>query len=191
MRSVITFAIAAICVLGASAYMAVAYKAAAQGSKGVPAFVADPKNSIRLSVHGWGRSELDKILADFSQQYGLPGSGMTVAAQPNETLVITFPNDIEPKLLFFLINYIHYPNGFDLKHRSIAAVAHVVLTPAFGAPDSAFIGKRAIIYVPANDTDYDLVYAQIETDKTYKIPFTDLIWRDTADARLPTAIKGL
>ena len=192
MRVTVMAAVAGAGVLAALLYGVSAFRAAqAQGSGTASPFVPDPNNGIRLSVRGWNRSELDKILLDFSKQYGLPPAATKVTTQSDKVLVITFPNDIEPKLLLFLVNYVQYPRDFDLKQRAIAAVAHAALTPAFGLPDSALAGKRAAIYVPANDTDYDLVYVRIEPGSAYRISFTNLIWKAVADPRMPAGVQDL
>ena len=90
-----------------------------------------------------------------------------------------------------MVNYVRYPKKFDLSHRSIGVLGRVVLTAAFGVPDSALIGNRAVIYVPSNDTEYDLVYARVESGRTYTIPFTSLIWEATGAARMPAEVSGL
>jgi len=188
MRVLVMIAVVCACALA----LLFSYKAAnAQRQRAASPFVADTDNKTSLSVKGWEQAELGKIVADFSKQYDLPSTAMKIRTQSSKAAVMTFPNDIEPRLLFFLVNYVQYPNGFDLKGRSIAAVAHVILTPAFGVPDSMLIGKPAEIYVPAHDTEYDLVYAQVGSQKAYRIPFTNLIWQAAADARVPAAIGGL
>src|SRR5580704_13491238 len=61
---------------------------------------------------GWDRGELDRIVADFLRSYGVPeSSALRIEAKSDRALAITFPNDIEPKLLLFLINYVQYPRG--------------------------------------------------------------------------------
>lgn len=156
------------------------------------AFVADPNNKIVLSVRGWSKTELEKILGDFLRSYQLPVSPtISIKVISSDNFSIAFPRDIEPSTLFFLVNYLAYPRDFDLTHRSIGILCHVVITPAFGAPNAALIGQQAEIYVPAHDTEYDLVFAQTEAGKAYKIPFTTLIWEPVNDPRVPETIKGL
>jgi hypothetical protein len=122
----------------------------------------------------------------------LPVDSTVAIKQENaDRFAITFPKDIQPKILYFLVNYLQYPREFDLKNRSIAVVARVVLTPAFGAPDDVLSGKNAMIYVPANDTDYDLVYVRIEQGQAYKVSFTDLVWQPVDEARVPGGIANL
>ena len=180
-------------VLLAIAYLApMAGSAAVQDKKMTAAFVANANNHITVAVRGWNRVELDRILKDFRRLYNLPeNSEWIIAKKGDYNFVIAFPNDIQPKLLYFLVNYIKYPKKLDLTGRSIGVLASVVLTGAFGAPDPALISKPAVIYVPANDTDYDMVYVRIESDQAFKIPFTTLIWEPVSDARMPNEVSGL
>jgi len=161
------------------------------GQRATPAFVADPKNRTSVIVRGWTYDELAKIIAYFLSSYELPDATTTVTARSDSTLVIRFPNDIQPEHLFYLVNYIQYPKGFDLTHRSIGVVAHIVLGPVFPVPDASLTGRGAIVYVPANDKDFDLVYAKAETGQAYRISFTDLAWQPVDDPRVPASVSGL
>jgi hypothetical protein len=155
-------------------------------------FVPDPNNRTALVVRGCNRTDLDRILVDFQRLYDVPpAAGWTTNAAANDVFMVAFPNDIEPGLLFHLVNYLQYSRNFDLPNRSLGVLCHVVLGPAFGIPDAALAGKRAVIYVPASDTAHDLVYAKIESGKIYRIPFADLTWEPVEDARMPDNAKDL
>ena len=168
--------------------------ATAQDKRMTSAFVPSRANQIAVSVRGWGDAEIGQIVSDFLRLYHVPAvsaSAVQITARADGVSVLKFPSDIEPKLLYFLVNYIQYPKNFDLKHRSIGVLCHVVLTQGFGISEQGLVGKRAQIYVPAGDTDYDLVYAKIETGEVYKISFADLIWRRVEGARIPETVGGL
>lgn len=155
------------------------------------AFVPDPANDSVVVVRGWSESELNRILGYFLLAYDLRTDAAQVSAETDGRIKLTFPRDIEPGILYFMVNYIQYPKKFDFKRRSIGVVGRVVLNQAFGVPDPRLIGKPAEIYVPANDTDYDLVYAKISPADVYEISFKDLIWRRVESERIPDAIVGL
>ena len=147
---------------------------------------------VSISVRGWLRPELDHILTDFLNGYDLRAAlVVNVNAVSNDVLVITFPQGIASDKLIFLVNYIQYPKHFNLEKRKIGVVGRVLLTAAFGIPDPTFTGQRATIYIPADDTEYDLVYAKVESKGVYKIQFTDMDWKPVHDARVPTTIEGL
>jgi len=177
------FAIAAIVAV------AVALRIATRGAATAP-FVPNPNNTTVVLVRGWNRTELEKILGDFLPGYELPASTVKIAEKPNDILAITFPNDINPDFLCYLVNYIQYPKDFELEGRSIGVLGRVVLTAAFGIPDPSFVGKQAELYVPAYDDQYDLVYAKVDS-RPYIVSFTNLIWKPTDDARTPSEIAGL
>jgi hypothetical protein len=194
-------AIAGILIVGACILVAIALSrffmswrvASVQDRRMTSAYVADPNNKLSLSVRGWNRTELDKILADFLKSYDLPDAStmLRIEEKPGDILVVTFPRDIQPAQFFFLVNYIQYPKDFDLEQRSIGVLGHIVITPAFGPPDTALVGKNAEIYVPADDDQYDEVYARVESGAAYRISFTNLIWQPAAEARMPATVAGL
>jgi len=195
MHAITVLAIAGACILLTVVLARFALslqKAAAQDTEMTASFVADPNNRNTLSVHGWTRGELDRMLADFRSCYELSDSpDWTVEAKSGDTFTIAFPQDIQPKYFLFLVNYLRYPKNFDLANRSIGVLGRVVLTKAFGVPDPALIGKQAEIYVPADDAEYDEVYARVETGAVYRIPFTNMIWKAMDEARGPAEIAGL
>ncbi len=184
--------VATFAVFGVARFVVSMQRGGEQDQQMTAAYVANPNNQTTLVVRGWNRAELDKILSGFLPAYDLPvDSTVKIKEESADKFTITFPNDIQPKFLYFLVNYLQYPKEVDPKNRSIAVVARVVLTSAFGAPNDALVGKNAMIYVPANDTDYDLVYIRIEQGQAYKISFTDLVWQPVDKMRIPNSIVGL
>lgn len=192
-RAVVVLAaiIAAIIAVGIAFLAMKIQRGEREDAKLASLFVADPNNQTTLGVCGWTRTGLQKFIGDFLPMYGIADSGVQIETKDEHSFEIRFPSDIQPKLLLFLVNYLQYPKGFDLTHRAIGVVAHVVLTRAFGASDPKLIGKRAAIYVPANDNDYDVVYVKIESGETYRVPFSDMDWASTDDPRVPAANAGL
>jgi len=189
-----------VCVLiigGLAAYAFVRFTMFASGAKAqdermTTAFVPDANNRTSVTVRGWKRPELDRILSYLREAYEVPASSpWVVTARSDDVFVISFPNDIFPRLLYFLVNYLQYPKEFDAKDRSIGVLGRVVLTTACGIPEDRLVGKSAEVYVPANDTDYDRVYLRTDDGEAYVIPFTDLIWKRVQEARRPQTIEGL
>ena len=180
MSKVVLIGIAALAVavvVAIALFAAKVQRAQSEDARLTASFVPDSNNQTVVVVRGWGQVELQKIVEDFLSMYGISdSSSIAITPRDDHTLEVRFPRDIQPKLLLFLINYIQYPRGFDLSHRSIGVVAHAVLTPAFGPPDPTLVGKSAIIYVPANDTDYDVVYVRVESGETYRVPFSEMKW---------------
>jgi len=155
-------------------------------------FTPNPSNDTVVICKGWDEAELTKILADFARMYG----GRLPAAQPfrverqRDQLRIRFPNDIEPTLLSFLVNYLQYPKDFDLPSHHVLVVGIVTLTTAFPIPREDYVGKKARIYVPSNDQEHDEVYVAVGSEY-FRQPFTNMAWRASADSRIPDGLEGL
>lgn len=152
--------------------------------------VANPK-SVTLLVSGWTRAELEKIINEFASTYALSDQDFAVEILPESVLRIRLPVGIAADQIYFLVNYLNYPVGLNLNRKTISVACTVTLDDSFGIPDQAVSGQRALIYVPANDSDYDLVHVQLASGQTYKIPFTDLRWSPIDDPRLPAAVEVL
>jgi len=157
------------------------------------AYTPNPANDTEIICAGWDAAELGKILEDFTRTYAdrLGASArFRTERLSNKEYRITFPNDIAPTLLSFLVNYLQYPKGFDLATHQIAVVAHVTLTSAFPTPREGYVGQKARIYIPSNDRDYDLVYFAVGSDY-FEQSFTDMAWRSVGDGRVPDAVRAL
>lgn len=167
-------------------------KSATQDWMTADGFVADKNNQTSVSVRGWSQAELDKMLTYFIGAYELSGKmTVNVAAKSDGVSTITFPDDIPPTILLYLVNYLKYPKDFDLTNRSIGVLGRVTLTPIFYLQDPKLAGQRAEIYVPAEDNRYDLVYAKTEAGAPYEISFTNLKWKPVDAARTPIENAGL
>lgn len=150
-----------------------------------------PPGTTRLLVSGWTEPELAKILTDFAGKYSLPADPFKVARPTAAYQQVAFQIPHDSALLFFLANYVAYPEGFDLKGRELAAVAEFILSDATGVPDGAASGERAWAYVPADDTEYDLVYVLTAGKAAHQISFTDMKWQSRSSPRMPAATKRL
>lgn len=189
---VVALAAAAVYVVPAFIRFVSSYRAGvAQDTQMAAAFIPSVENKNVVLVRGWSEADIRRILADFLPAYELRANSVLVTAESDGRIELRFPNDIQPKILYFLVNYIQYPKDFDLKNRSIGVVGHVVLNKSFGVPEPRLLDRHADIYVPANDTEFDLVYAKIDTGEVYQISFTDLVWKRMNDARTPKEIVGM
>ena len=159
----------------------------------VPAFDPVPDNDKSLWVKGWIEEDLKRILAKFEEIYkesGYPPYQVQLQQSRDDRFRLTFPADIHPQLLTLLVNYIHYPFNFDLTDRRILAVAKTTVTRGFEGLDT-LRGKQALLYVPKEDKDNDVVYMQIQAGGIFANSFTDMRWTKREDARLPSGIGDL
>jgi len=154
------------------------------------AFVPDPESDKRVVVRGWTNDELHNILKAFAKMYELPESFVT-QEHTGDSVLLSFPNDIPSHLLFFLVNYLVYPHSYDLESRDIVVVGKATLTEAFNPPDSSLVGQEARIYVPDQDSDFDLVYLTVASGQSYEISFTNLRWKRVQEARMPSQVREL
>lgn len=156
-------------------------------------FAPDPNNDKVIMVKGWNEAELNRILDDFIEEdsSSAPEYKIDVHKRDENLYDLTFPQDIHPALLGFLVNYLSYPTNLGLGQRSIAVAGKITLDSNFQGIPESLIGRKAIIYVPENDQDYDVIYLQAETGAALANSFTEGIWRKVANARLSNEVKML
>jgi hypothetical protein len=144
-------------------------------------------------VRGWSDTELRQIIRDFQQVYRdrLPQNFSTnVQAGDGGLLRLTFPSDIAPEFFCWLINYVQYPRDFDLKSRTILVVGRATISSDFLPSEQSLIGKRMMLYIPADDKDYDVVFAQVD-GQSYKYPFSSERWQRVQEPRIPVEVSEL
>jgi len=169
-------------------------KSASFESATVPSFTPSPENDKVILVKGWNEPEIRKIIHDFTETYKndrYPAYTIQPQKQPENLYRLTFPQDIHPQLFTFLVNYLAYPFDLDLKNRSIIVGGKMTLSVDFEGVDSSLAGKKAILYIPENDQEHDVVYMQTETGINLANSFNELKWRRVSEARLSNEVKGL
>jgi len=67
----------------------------------------------------------------------------------------------------------------------------VILTAAFAAPHPALLGQSAWIYLPAGDSNYDVVHVCLPSGAAYRCGFAASQWEAVDDARMPPAARAL
>ncbi len=149
------------------------------------------QNGPTISVRGYSSKETDSIMTAFAQLYDLDLSSVSVGAGRNGTEIISLPGDIDPKFFLFLVNYLCYPDTPVAMGRTIGVLGRATVSQGFLVPAPSLIGQAARFYVPADDREHDVVYAKLASNEAFKIPFANLKWQRTEDARLPDAIHDL
>ena len=151
-------------------------------------------NDKVIIVSGWNEDELKKILDDFQKMYhnqGYPSYAINTTKQNESQYKLTFPNDIHPLLFIFLINYLAYPFNFDLKTHSIVVAGSTTLNADYQGLNQAFIGQKAVFYIPKNDSAHDVVYMVTKQGGSLSLNLTTGDWKDTDQANLNTLAKEL
>jgi hypothetical protein len=156
-------------------------------------FTPDPGNDKVIVVKGWYEDELQRILDDFIEEdtSGVASYKIEIDKRDEDLYRLTFPQDIHPAVFGFLVNYLAYPRNFGLAGRSIIVAGKTMLNSDFQGIPQSLVGNKAIIYVPENDQDYDVVYLQTETGATLANSFSDGVWRKVNNAQLSSEVKML
>lgn len=143
-----------------------------------------PPDAIAVAVGGWERDELERIWAEFAARYELRDCPASIECASGGVCVMRFPHGLDEYGFCFLINYLHYPVGFDLKRRRLAVIGRMRVP---GSAESPAVDRRkgwATLYVPADDRDRDLIFIRTAAGDRFRMSFTDMAWRPTSDARL-------
>lgn len=146
-----------------------------------------------LCVRGWGDPELQQIMGNFEKLYRdrLPSNFSTeVHAIDGGVFRITFPTDIDSQIFCYFINYIQYPEGFDLKSRTILVAGKATIKSDFLPSKQSLIGKPITLYIPSNDKTFDVVFGEVD-GQSYEYSFACQPWRRVQDPRLPVGINEL
>jgi hypothetical protein len=146
-----------------------------------------------LLVRGWSDIEMKQIIRDFQQLYHdrLSQNFSTEIHIGDEGILrVAFPADIEPRLFCWLVNYVRYPEGFDLKSRNIFIVGRATMSSDFLPSDKSLIGKGIIFYIPTDDNRFDEVFAQVDS-QSYRYPFASERWQRVQESRLPVGVSDL
>ena len=149
------------------------------------------RHDFSLLALGWSGQELERILSDYCAKYGLPRDTFMIERSDHDPVQVRSHSGIHASHVFTLVNYIHYPEGFDPTDRDVCAVAAVKLSRATGLPPGAATGETVWVYVPAEDQDYDLTFVQRASGQTYRVSFTNFAWVAVENPRLNPAIRQL
>jgi len=156
-------------------------------------FTPDPDNDKVIVVKGWNEDELQRILDDFIDADTSRDASykIEVEKRDEDLYSLTFPQDIHAAVFGFLVNYLAYPTNFALTRHSIIVAGKTMLSSDFQGIPESLAEKKAIIYIPENDQDYDVIYLSVETGATFANAFSEGVWREVKDARLLSEVKML
>lgn len=156
-------------------------------------FTPDPYNDKAILIQGWNEDELRMILDDFVEEdlSAFAAFRIEIEERFENSFALTFPEDLHPTEFASLINYLAYPVNFDPAGRSIIVAGKTTLNSDFDSLPKSLAGKKALLYLPENDEDYDVVCLQTESGVTLARSFNEGVWRKVKDARLSNAVKSL
>ena len=156
-------------------------------------FTPDPNNDKTILIRGWSEEELRRILGDFVEEdlTAFAAFRIEIETCPDNCFLLTFPEDIHPAEFVSLVNYLAYPINFDLDGRSIVVAGKTTLNSDFDGLPKSLAGKSALLYLPENDEDYDVVFLQTESGVILAKSFNERVWRRVKDSRLSSAVRSL
>ncbi len=155
-------------------------------------FTPNLRNDKVIMVSGWNEDELCKILDSFiAEADSGPPPGIEMHKQYENYFRLTFPEDIHPSLFASLVNYLMYPIELSTADHSLAVVGKTTLDTSFPGIPETLNGQKAVLYVPENDREYDVVYMQTESGINLANSFGEGSWRRIDEARMPIEVKRL
>ena len=156
------------------------------------AFSPDPNNDKAILIEGWSEDELRRILDDFVEQdlTAFAAFRIKIEQRLENSFVLIFPEDIHPAEFVSLINYLAYPIHLDAAGRAIVVAGKTTLNADFDGLPKSLAGKKAILYIPDNDEDHDVVYLQTESGITLAKSLNAVAWRMVGHQTLPLGTKS-
>jgi hypothetical protein len=154
-------------------------------------FAPDANNDKVIVVSGWNQDELLTILDGFAalDHPGAPEYQIEIQPQAEDRYRLRFPQDIHPFLFASLVNYLLYPAEIAIGNRRLTAAGTTTLDLAFEGIPESLCGQKALLYVPKDDQDHDVVYLQTEAGVNLAYSFVEEIgWRPVKNARLSDAL---
>src|SRR5260370_4927467 len=162
----------------------------AENPDDLSAFSSDPYNDKAILIEGWSEDELRRILDDFVEQdlRAFAAFRIEIEKRLENSFVLIFPEDIHPAEFVSLINYLAYPIHLDAAGRVIVVAGKTTLNADFYGLPKSLAGNKAILYIPDNDEDQNVVYLQTEPRMTLAKSFNEGAWRMVKDPRLPNTV---
>ena len=156
-------------------------------------FTPDPDNDKAILIQGWNEDELRQILDDFVEEdlSAFAAFRIEIKKHLEDSFALNFPEDVHPAEFLSLINYLAYPINFDPAGRSIIVAGKTTLNSDFDGLPKLLAGKKALLYLPENDEDYDVICLQTEAGVTLAKSFNERAWHKVKDARLSSAVRSL
>jgi hypothetical protein len=157
-------------------------------------FDPDANNDKVIFVSGWNEDELRTILDGYIAEGppGAPSYGIVFHQEQEDRYWLTFPQDTHPFVFASLVNYLLYPIEFGIGDRTITVVGKTTLNSAFEGIPESLCGHKALLYVPEDDQDHDVVYLQTDGGVNLAYSFSENEgWKSVKTARLSPDVKRL
>lgn len=144
-------------------------------------------------LRGWNRDDLRRSLAEFEKKHReeLRGQLRTDIHPLRDSAVrLVLPSGLDGTLFMWLVNYLQYAKGPNNTRPSDVVVGRAVLDSSFESLPSESRGKEALIYVPTEDVEGDLVFVKVDSG-AFEVSFARSDWKSVEGDRLPAGIASL
>lgn len=127
-------------------------------------------NDKLILIKNVNQEDVLKAIIKFCQLYNQESyKALPVFYKINSTeFAICFPYDIDFDTFCYFINYLKYP--YDINYQADIK-AWLTLIPNHARIKSKMADKKAIIYIPIDDNEYDNVYLTTSDNVSFKIGF--------------------
>jgi hypothetical protein len=156
-------------------------------------FTPNPENDKVILIQGWNEDEISQILNDFLEADATAFVAFRIEMEKRleNSFALNFPEDIHPAEFLSLIGYLAYPNNFDTTGRAIIVAGKTTLNSDFDGLVRSLEGTRAVLYIPENDDDHDVLYLRTDSGVTLAKSSHEGAWRKVKDSRLSSAVESL
>ncbi len=123
-----------------------------------------------ISITGGTFEQLKNVLLNWLNIYSgnLPNNfQLSLFKNGKNSHYVKIDSELKNKLFFFLINYIKYPEGIDYNVE--------VEGFTIGKENSVFSGKKLLVYISKDDTEFDNVFVATDENNHFKIDFSGKI----------------
>jgi len=119
-----------------------------------------------ITISGGGYNDIKKSLKDWIDLYSesLQG-GLKFELYKNDqsNYIIKVDNRLDNERFFYLVNYLNYPVDIEYKVNVEGFTT--------GKDENVLKGKKLMVYISPNDTDFDNVFVITNEKKNYKVDF--------------------
>ena len=128
------------------------------------------QNDKLVIVKGISHSDLERVLTGFCNMY----NKKNFQALPRLTKIterefaITFPHDIDFEIFCYFVNYVTYP--MELKWSPEVTAWTTTKSSDTWITEKA-ANKKAMLFIPTDDTEHDNVYMTTQDNVGYKLGF--------------------
>jgi len=119
-----------------------------------------------ITINGGNYDDIKKSLKDWIDLYSeslQAGLIFELYKSEENSYIIKVDNRLDNERFFYLVNYLKYPVDVEYELNIEGFTT--------GKDDNVLKGKKLLVYLSPNDTDYDNVFVITNENKNYKVDF--------------------